>query len=68
LSAKSPGYPTFVVGRRAYDNWIVDDAYHNKKTGKIALFSFCLDSWEQMLTFLAQKNSLGTGSTLYSLL
>ena len=25
--------PKFVIGRLAYDNWLVDDAYHNEKTG-----------------------------------
>ena len=25
--------PKFVIGRKAYDNWLVDNAYHNEKTG-----------------------------------
>ena len=25
--------PKFVIGRRSYDNWLVDNAYHNGKTG-----------------------------------
>ena len=25
--------PKFVIGRKSYDNWLVDNAYHNEKTG-----------------------------------
>jgi len=46
--------PYFVVGRRAYDNWLVDNAFHDTETG------------ERLARLSAHRCRLGTGGVCFS--